>query len=305
MKEEEINKCQRCGDFLNEVGECDTCEEIKPYLAGKVELSKEDEEALAKIKFPWDRPKRPKIVCICGSSRFVDIAAVKAWEFEKQGWIAIGMHLLPEWYAKGVEHHMAEHENVAEILKELHLRKIDLVDLVYVINKDKYIGEQTTEEVQYARRLGKKIQYMEAGAWASVDNEFTIQGFEPEGGVRQQFDRYASMIVEAAGITMSPPERKTDADCVAYAISQIVKERDALRSESERIKEEVELHRNGKFDDSWQRQCVENRRLEAENARLREALASACESGLRLGEHCKLNPTAYVNDIKRALTILD
>jgi hypothetical protein len=38
---------------------------------------------------------KPEIICLCGSSRFIDVAAVLAWELEKDGKIVVMMHLLP------------------------------------------------------------------------------------------------------------------------------------------------------------------------------------------------------------------
>ena len=35
-----------------------------------------------------------KIVCVCGSTRFCKEIAVYKWELEKQGIMAIGLHLL-------------------------------------------------------------------------------------------------------------------------------------------------------------------------------------------------------------------
>jgi hypothetical protein len=105
--------------------------------------------------------RKPQIVCICGSSRFVDIAAVRMWELEKAGMIAIGMHLLPRWYDPESEHHQAEREGVAAILDELHLRKIDIADGIYVVNPCGYIGERTRFEINYAREQGKPVLYME------------------------------------------------------------------------------------------------------------------------------------------------
>lgn len=108
---------------------------------------------------------KPKIVCICGSSRFCDIAAVYAWKFEKEGKLALSMHLLPEWYAEETQkkerHHFAEQEGVRAVLDELHLRKIDLADEVFVINKGGYIGERTRIEIDYAREHGKPVSYLE------------------------------------------------------------------------------------------------------------------------------------------------
>lgn len=106
---------------------------------------------------------RPKIICICGSSRFVDIAAVNAWEFEKQGIMVLSMHLLPQWYTGLKPDHQAEHENVSHILDELHLRKIDLADEVFVINQGGYIGDRTATEIAYAKQKGKPVFYMECG----------------------------------------------------------------------------------------------------------------------------------------------
>lgn len=109
---------------------------------------------------------RPIIVCICGSSRFADIAAVKAWELEKQGILALGMHLLPKWYweqtAKVGDGHGAEQEGVAHILDELHLRKIEMADEVFIVNYEGYIGERTAIEIGYAKKLNKPVKYMES-----------------------------------------------------------------------------------------------------------------------------------------------
>ena len=47
------------------------------------------------------------------------------------------------------------------MLDDIHKRKIDMADVIYVINKDGYIGSSTKSEIQYALRLGKQIIYME------------------------------------------------------------------------------------------------------------------------------------------------
>ncbi len=38
------------------------------------------------------KKNRPKIICLCGSSRFINYFAVMAWEMEKQGAIVLGLH---------------------------------------------------------------------------------------------------------------------------------------------------------------------------------------------------------------------
>lgn len=103
---------------------------------------------------------RPKIICLCGSSRYCCEIALKKWELEKQGHIAIGMHLLPANYTD-IPHHLAEAEGVAHILDEVHLRKIDIADEVFVVNPGGYIGERTKIEIEYAEAQGKPIACLE------------------------------------------------------------------------------------------------------------------------------------------------
>lgn len=114
------------------------------------------------------KKKRPEIVCLCGSSRFIEQFAVIGWEFEKAGKIVLGLHLLPWSYCqkfdtkgKGFVDHIAEAEGVAEKMDELHLRKIDLADNVFVLNIDGYIGDSTRREIAYAKKTGKPVSYIE------------------------------------------------------------------------------------------------------------------------------------------------
>ena len=102
----------------------------------------------------------PKIVVLCGSSRFVDIMAVCAWLIERdENAIAMGLHLLPQWYGENIPDHLAEHEGVAEAMDELHLRKIDLADEIFVVNFEDYIGDSTHREICYTQKIGKKIRW--------------------------------------------------------------------------------------------------------------------------------------------------
>lgn len=105
---------------------------------------------------------RPRIICLCGSTRFIDLFAVKTWELELEGHIVLGCTLLPDWYCQGVRHHFAEYEGVKEQRDEHHLRKIDLADEVLVLNSGGYIGESTRREIEYATETGKPITYLES-----------------------------------------------------------------------------------------------------------------------------------------------
>lgn len=104
---------------------------------------------------------RPRIITICGSSRFIDVMAVLAWEIEKSGMIALSLHLLPRWYCGDVDDHIAEAQGVAEQLDALHLRKIDMCDEVWVVCPGGYIGESTSREIAYAQALGLPVKYFD------------------------------------------------------------------------------------------------------------------------------------------------
>ena len=47
------------------------------------------------------------------------------------------------------------------MLDDIHKRKIDMADAIYVINKDGYIGSSTKSEIKYALEHGKQIIFME------------------------------------------------------------------------------------------------------------------------------------------------
>jgi hypothetical protein len=46
------------------------------------------------------------------------------------------------------------------MLEELHRRKIDMADLVYIINENGYMGQGTRDEIEYAKSQNKKIEYL-------------------------------------------------------------------------------------------------------------------------------------------------
>ena len=49
-----------------------------------------------------------------------------------------------------------------EMLDDMHKRKIDMADAIYVINVGGYIGDSTRSEIEYARKNGKKVYYLES-----------------------------------------------------------------------------------------------------------------------------------------------
>ena len=101
------------------------------------------------------KPKRPEVVCLCGSTKFKD-------EFEKvnrsmtlRGYIVLSVGMYG--HADGIK--LTDDQKAK--LDELHLRKIDMADWVFVINKDGYIGQSTSNEINYSVKQGKPVMFLE------------------------------------------------------------------------------------------------------------------------------------------------
>jgi hypothetical protein len=109
------------------------------------------------------KKQRLPIICICGSSRFAEYHAIARWLFERDGkTICIMINYLPQHYAEsefgvGKNDHFAEASGRKEILDELHKRKIDISDAIFVVDIDGYIGESTRSEMEYAEKLNRPI----------------------------------------------------------------------------------------------------------------------------------------------------
>lgn len=108
--------------------------------------------------------KRPPIVCLCGSTKFKK-AFVEAYSrFTDAGCIVLSVGRFQDPV------HKWKDEKHKEMLDELHLRKIDLCDYIYVLDVDKYIGESTEKEIAYANSISKNVIYL------SKDNREMMSG---------------------------------------------------------------------------------------------------------------------------------
>ena len=97
-----------------------------------------------------------KIVTLCGSTRFKEQFLDAQQQLTLEGNIVISV---------GLFGHSGDADvwkpGVKEMLDDMHLRKIDLADEIFVINVGGYIGESTKREIAYAERTGKTIKYLE------------------------------------------------------------------------------------------------------------------------------------------------
>lgn len=102
----------------------------------------------------------PPIVCLCGSTRFVENFNEWRQRLTYEGKIVLSIEIVTTQARDADPQHV--NLNLKAMLDELHLRKIDISTEVMVLNVGGYIGESTRREIQYATSTGKPIKYLEA-----------------------------------------------------------------------------------------------------------------------------------------------
>lgn len=96
------------------------------------------------------------VITLCGSTRFKDQFQETQKRLTLAGNIVISVGLFghsgdDEVWAEGTK----------EMLDDMHKRKIDMADSIYIINVGGYIGSSTRSEIEYAQAHGKKVVYLE------------------------------------------------------------------------------------------------------------------------------------------------
>ena len=93
-----------------------------------------------------------KIVTLCGSLKFkkemMKVAEKMAFD---------GYCILTPVYP--VSENIERTEEQLIKLKEAHFKRIELSDAILVVNINNYIGDSTNLEIDYAKKIGKKIIY--------------------------------------------------------------------------------------------------------------------------------------------------
>lgn len=143
---------------LTLVSRNDAYERLRPFNFAR--------ETLERIGLPTEYKQddldRPRIVCLCGSTRFSEAYQEANLRETLEGRIVLTIGadmksdndlflLMPP----------NERAHLKKTLDELHLRKIDLADEVLVLNVGDYIGESTQREIEYARNHHKVIRWLE------------------------------------------------------------------------------------------------------------------------------------------------
>lgn len=109
-----------------------------------------------KERIAENQKEKFKVVTLCGSTRFKEQFLEVQKRLTLEGYIVISV---------GLFGHSGDEEvwqpGTKEMLDEMHLRKIDMADEIFVINVDGYIGESTRQEIAYAESCCKPVRYLE------------------------------------------------------------------------------------------------------------------------------------------------
>ncbi|MBQ6995746.1 MAG: hypothetical protein IJN64_14880 [Lachnospiraceae bacterium] len=102
------------------------------------------------------------VITLCGSTRLKKFMDVQK-QLTLEGNIVISVGLFGHSGDSEVWENMDEGAltKTKEMLDDMHKRKIDMADSIYVINVGGYIGDSTRSEIDYAIRHGKKVRYLE------------------------------------------------------------------------------------------------------------------------------------------------
>lgn len=94
-----------------------------------------------------------KVITLCGSTKykkqFEDVNAF----LTLQGNIVLSLCFFEQ--SEGI--HITEEQ--AKLFEDIHFRKIDMSDEIFVVDVDGYIGKSTRKEIEYAKKKKKEVRY--------------------------------------------------------------------------------------------------------------------------------------------------
>lgn len=104
-----------------------------------------------------------KVITLCGSTKFKEEFLKVQKDLTLEGNIVISVGLFGRSGDSEVWENMDEGTltKTKEMLDDMHKRKIDMSDEIFVINVNGYIGKSTKSEIEYAIKTGKKVNYLE------------------------------------------------------------------------------------------------------------------------------------------------
>ena len=96
------------------------------------------------------------VITLCGSTKFKDEFMKLQEELTLKGNIVLNLSIFFH-----SEKNSKLDEDTIQLLSNMHMQKIDMCDEIFVVNVNGYIGQSTKKEIEYAKKLGKKISYLE------------------------------------------------------------------------------------------------------------------------------------------------
>lgn len=108
-----------------------------------------------KLNFTYVMTGKYKVITLCGSTKFKDQFIAEQKRLTLQGYIVISVGLFGH---SGDDEVWSEDTKI--MLDDMHKRKIDMADEIFVINVGGYIGESTKSEIEYAIKTNKAIKYL-------------------------------------------------------------------------------------------------------------------------------------------------
>ena len=105
-----------------------------------------------------------KVITLRGSTRFKDAFMEAQKKLTLEGNIVISVGLFGHSGDSEVWEGMSEDTltKTKIMLDDMHKRKIDMSDEIFVINVGGYIGSSTRSEIDYAHATGKAVRYLES-----------------------------------------------------------------------------------------------------------------------------------------------
>lgn len=104
-----------------------------------------------------------KVITLCGSTRFRDEFMEAQKRLTLEGNIVISVGLFGHSGDNEVWENLDEGTltKTKAMLDDMHKRKTDMADEIYVINVGGYIGDSTRSEIEYAKATGKAVNYLQ------------------------------------------------------------------------------------------------------------------------------------------------
>ena len=133
-------------------------------ISGKVDLVLFPFSKFGKVKWGNIMIGNYKIVTLCGSTKFKKEFLEIQKKLTLLGYIVISVGLFGHSGDNEVWENMDEGAltKTKSMLDDMYKRKIDLSDMIYVINVGGYTLESTRSEIEYAISTGKEVHYLES-----------------------------------------------------------------------------------------------------------------------------------------------